>query len=118
VPFNRSFIDERSSRSQKTGPGSRGGNWHDPAYRAEYHRAWRRGNPEYRERERLRAARRRAVARGEDPTLLVMSPGFPKPLPQPAAHCECSSCSCRYEVVLVCGFCMQGYHTEATSEHT
>jgi hypothetical protein len=36
------------------GPGSRGGHWHDPAYRAAYFRRWRTEHPQYREDERRR----------------------------------------------------------------
>lgn len=49
----------RSSRSIPTGPGSRGGHWHEPERRAAYFRAWRAAHPEYRERERERKQRRR-----------------------------------------------------------
>lgn len=49
----------RSSRSIPTGPGSRGGTSHTPAY----WRAWRRNHPDYRERERTRSIRRRLLLR-------------------------------------------------------
>jgi hypothetical protein len=50
-----------SPRNEPTGPGSRGGHWHDPEYRRAYWRAWRAAHPEYRERE----ARRRAALKRE-----------------------------------------------------
>lgn len=55
----------RSSRSTSTGPGSRGGQWHDPAFRAAYWRKWRREHPEYRERERRRMLLNKAIRRLE-----------------------------------------------------
>ena len=53
----------RSSRNRSTGPGSRGGHWHEPAFRAAYWRAWRRTHPDYRARERTRSIRKRLIAR-------------------------------------------------------
>lgn len=103
----------QSSRNATTGPGSRGGRWHDPEYRREYGRAWRAAHPEYREREALRLARRRALERGEDPTVVTEPPRFPRPTPLPAVACACS-CGCAAEVVTVCGFCRDGAHA-ATS---
>jgi hypothetical protein len=96
------------------GPGSRGGQWHDPEYRTAYHRAWKRSHPEYRERERLRMARKRAQDRGNDPADIVLSPSFPRPLPLPAMLCSCDSCSCASPVVAVCGFCRDGLHEAAS----
>lgn len=52
----------RSSRSTPTGPGSRGGRWHDPEFRRDYQRAWRRAHPDYeRERQPRKRLRRRQV---------------------------------------------------------
>lgn len=85
-----------------TGPGSRGGRWHDPEYRRAYHRAWRAAHPEYREREALRLARKRS---GDD------ARPFPRPLPDPAESCACP-CGCGETVVVVCGFCRDGMHGE------
>jgi hypothetical protein len=45
------------------GPGSRGGNWHDPEYRRAYWRRWRAAHPEYRERESRRRLLQHAEAR-------------------------------------------------------
>ena len=89
-----------------TGPGSRGGSWQDPDYRRAYHRAWRAAHPEYREREKLRRARSRA----RDSSV------FPegRKLPLSAVHCVCE-CGCRESVVVVCGFCRDGQHTEEAS---
>lgn len=53
----------RSSRSVPTGPGSRGGHWHEPEYRAAYFRRWRREHPEYVEREKRRGLLNKALAR-------------------------------------------------------
>lgn len=92
-----------------TGPGSRGGQWHDPEYRRAYQRAWRAAHPEYRERERLRRARSR---RGGGPVELVEIPGFPRPLPEPAVACGCP-CGCSSEVPTLCGFCRDGIHEDA-----
>jgi hypothetical protein len=94
-----------SSRSRPTGPGSRGGRWHDPEYRREYARAWRAAHPEYRERERLRRARAKA---GVD---MVTAPSYPRPLPEAAKMCACS-CGCRESVATSCGFCRDGQHQE------
>ena len=46
-----------------TGPGSRGGKWHDPEWRKEYYRLWRKAHPEYRERERQRSLKNKMDAR-------------------------------------------------------
>jgi hypothetical protein len=45
------------------GPGSRGGHWHEPAFRAAYFRRWRQEHPDYREDERLRRLLTHAVTR-------------------------------------------------------
>jgi hypothetical protein len=58
-------VTRRSARSIPTGPGSRGGHWHDPAYRRAYWRAWRAAHPEYREREARRRAETKRAARLE-----------------------------------------------------
>jgi len=42
-----------------TGPGSRGGQWHNPEYRRSYYRRWKHSRPDYQERE----ARRKSDAR-------------------------------------------------------
>jgi len=99
-----------------TGPGSRGGHWHEPGFPAKYQRAWRASAPEYRERERLRSARRRARDNGMDPAGIVALATFPRPLPEPAVTCVCA-CGCRESVVVFCGFCRDGMHgeIEATS---
>jgi hypothetical protein len=88
---------ERSTRSVKTGLGSRGGTTHLPGARAKYYREWRASNPEYREREKLRMSRKR----NKEPTPIT-------PLP-PAIFCQCG-CGCRNEVVTICGFCREGMH--------
>ena len=85
------------------GPGSRGGHWHEPGYRAAYHRAWRAAHPDYRERERLRSARRR------NPEVMD-PPHYPRPLPVSTRPCACP-CGCSVEIV-VCGFCAAGLHEE------
>jgi hypothetical protein len=54
---------KRSSRSIPTGPGSRGGRWHDPEFRSLWYQAWRRNHPDYRERERTRMIRARLLLR-------------------------------------------------------
>lgn len=46
-----------------TGPGSRGGRYLTREQRAAYYRAWRAAHPEYRERERRRSLRNKALAR-------------------------------------------------------
>lgn len=51
----------RSSRNTPTGPGSRGGRWHDPEFRKAYWRQWRAEHPEYRERERQRRLKQRII---------------------------------------------------------
>lgn len=102
-----------SSRSIPTGPGSRGGHYHDPDYRREYHRAWRAAHPDYREREALRRARKRAQEAGQDPADILEAPRFPRPLPRPIANvpCECPDCSCSNTVpVVACGMCLSGLH--------
>ncbi len=91
------------------GPGSRGGHWHDPEFRRIYHRLWRAAHPEYRERERLRRARGRAIERREDPAGIVVAPDATRPLPEPAVTCVCT-CGCREQVVVFCGFCREGLH--------
>jgi hypothetical protein len=53
----------RSSRSIPTGPGSRGGTFHDPVARAAYYRAWRARHPEYVERDRRRRLLGHNIAR-------------------------------------------------------
>ena len=53
----------RSSRSTPTGPGSRGGHWHEQEYRRAYFRAWRKAHPEYQERERRRSLLNKAIDR-------------------------------------------------------
>lgn len=93
-----------------TGPGSRGGRWHDPAFRRYYYRRWRAGHPEYREREALRRARGRAIDGGRDPAGIGAA-AFPRPLPEPAVTCVCA-CGCREAVVVFCGFCREGMHAE------
>ena len=78
-----------------TGPGSRGGRWHEPEYRRLYYRAWRAAHPDYREREALRRARARAAERGEDTTLVVGTSRLApwELLPLAAAPCVCP-CHC------------------------
>ena len=91
-----------------TGPGSRGGTYHLPGVAAAYSRAWRAAHPEYRERERLRSARKRARDHGSDPADIAVAPAFPRPLPVAAVACICP-CGCRNEVpVVACGFCLMG----------
>jgi hypothetical protein len=90
------------------GPGSRGGHWHEDEYRAKYHRAWRAGHPEYREREALRRGRERARRNG-DPADISVVATYPRPLPEPAVTCVCA-CGCREPVVVFCGFCRDGMH--------
>ena len=93
-----------------TGPGSRGGQWHDADYRREYHAAWRAAHPEYREREALRRARQRARVAGTDPADILVPARYPRPLPVAAVACICP-CSCVNEVpVVACGFCLMGEH--------
>jgi hypothetical protein len=45
------------------GPGSRGGSWHRPEFRAAYWRRWRQAHPEYRDRERQRLLLAHALTR-------------------------------------------------------
>jgi hypothetical protein len=52
----RSFLNDRSSRNIPTGPGSRGGQWHDQEFRRAYFRTWRANHLEYRRREVERRA--------------------------------------------------------------
>jgi hypothetical protein len=103
-----------SARSIPTGPGSRGGRYHDPEYRKAYHRAWRAAHPDYREREALRKARKRAQDAGEDPARILVPATFPRPLPRPDADAPCScDCNCSNHVpVVVCGMCLTGLHEE------
>jgi hypothetical protein len=97
-----------STRSIATGPGSRGGRWHEQEYRNAYHRAWRAAHPEYLERERLRRARKR-VTEG-DAADIVEPPTFPRPLPVSDHRCPCA-CGCEERVpVVACGFCIMGEH--------
>lgn len=102
--------DKPMANRLPVGDGSRGGRWHDPEYRREYHRAWRAAHPEYRERERLRRARAR---RPGEPVELIDIPGLPRPLPEPATACGCP-CGCKSEVPTLCGFCRQGIHEETS----
>jgi hypothetical protein len=96
-----------------TGPGSRGGKWHNPEYRRAYYRCWRRAHPEYNERERLRMSRTRKLRtteRSGDPVdTLATARTFPRPLPLAVARCACG-CSCEEVVVNVCGWCRDGEH--------
>jgi hypothetical protein len=93
-----------------TGPGSRGGRWHEPEFRRIYHSAWRASHPEYREREALRRATSRSSARGDiAPSRLAFGT-----LPEPAVTCVCA-CGCREPVVVFCGFCSEGMHQEASA---
>lgn len=46
-----------------TGPGSRGGRWHDKTYRSAYFAAWRKAHPEYVERDNQRRLRTHAFTR-------------------------------------------------------
>ena len=102
---------KRSRRSTLSGPGSRGGTYHLPGVRAAYGRAWVAAHPLYRERERLRLLRRRAIARGEDPSLVFLPVRVLGSLPLAASLCLCP-CGCREEVVVECGMCAQGLHPE------
>ena len=93
-----------------TGPGSRGGHWHEPAFRSAYHRTWRAAHPDYREREALRRLIARSSARGDiAPTRLT-----PGQLPEPAVSCVCG-CGCREAVVVLCGWCRDGQHAEESA---
>lgn len=90
------------------GPGSRGGQWHDPEFQARYHREWRAAHPEYRERERERARARRL--RGE-----VRHVAPANVIPVLTAPCACPDCRCRNTVpVVACGMCLSGLHEEQT----
>ena len=93
-----------------TGPGSRGGRWHEPAFRRIYHAAWRAAHPDYREREAARQSIKRSSARGD----LAPSRLAPGSLPEPAVTCVCE-CGCREPVVVFCGFCREGQHEEETA---
>ena len=93
-----------------TGPGSRGGHWHEPRFRRLYHSAWRAAHPEYREREALRRMNARAAARGD----VAPSRLAPGGLPESAVPCVCE-CGCREAVVVVCGFCREGQHQEESA---
>ena len=71
-----------SSRSHPSGPGSRGGHWDDPMYRAGYAAGWRKGNPAYRAKERLRKAelrRARALVRDRARVDKLIRMALPKP---------------------------------------
>lgn len=93
-----------------TGPGSRGGRWHDPEYRRAYHRAWRASHAEYRDRDNVRRMNGKAAARGD----IAPSRLAPGELPEPAVSCVCG-CGCRERVVVFCGFCREGQHAEEAS---
>ena len=112
-PLPRFRVEQRGPTGGNrlpTGPGSRGGAWGDPEYRRAYHRAWRAAHPEYREREVLRMARRRAREQGNDPAGIAVAPRFPRPLPRPVTACDCP-CGCAETIVLnACGFCITGLH--------
>ena len=98
-----------------TGPGSRGGRWHLPAFRRAYHRAWRAAHPEYREREKLRRFRERARRNGDSSAdIETVSPANPRPLPEPTVTCVCD-CGCQERVVVFCGWCRDGQHREETA---
>jgi len=93
-----------------TGPGSRGGRWHEPEFRRIYHQRWRAAHPEYRERDNLRRATVKASARGDAaPSRLVAGE-----LPEPTVTCVCD-CGCRERVVVFCGFCREGQHAEESA---
>jgi hypothetical protein len=113
----KAVADEGQAMANRmpTGPGSRGGRWHDKEYRRAYHRAWRAANPDYREREKLRRARKRAERNGDPATAAVSTTSSCRPLPLPAVTCGCADCGCREEVVVACGFCRDGLHREARS---
>jgi hypothetical protein len=98
-----------------TGAGSRGGRWHDPEFRRAYYRAWRAAHPEYREREKLRRARKRAERNGDPATTAVPATASCRPLPLPAINCGCPDCACSEAVVVTCGFCRDGIHGEEKS---
>lgn len=102
---------EPMSNRLPTGPGSRGGRWHDPKFRRIYHQKWRAANPEYREREKIRRARGKANV-AHDPAGTVVADST-RLLPERAIFCSCG-CDCREAVVVVCGFCREGQHREAS----
>jgi hypothetical protein len=54
---------ERMSNRLPVGPGSRGGHWHEPLFRAAYFRRWRASHLEYRLRERQRMLLNHAMTR-------------------------------------------------------
>lgn len=90
-----------SSRSTSSGPGSRGGHYHEPAFRLWYHRTWRALHPEYRERERLRRYRARHGSESQ------AAPAGPVPGAVPCAcYCACGEIVTR----VVCGFCAKEMH--------
>jgi hypothetical protein len=45
------------------GPGSRGGQWHEPEFRRAYWRKWRAEHPEYRDREKQRSLLNKGITR-------------------------------------------------------
>ena len=95
---------KRSSRSVPTGPGSRGGPWHEREFRNEYRRRWRLLHPEYRERERLRRYRARHGAEAAFSAARLAA--VPSAVP-----CACLECMSQSIVTLVlCGFCRVGVH--------
>jgi hypothetical protein len=98
-------LNRPMSNRLPTGPGSRGGQWHDPEYRRIYYRAWRAAHPEYRKREVLRIQRKR---KEYDPVPPVGA--VPREPMAPAVSCGCTECDCPSEVPTVCGFCRQGLH--------
>jgi hypothetical protein len=108
----------RSIRSTPTGPGSRGGQYHEEEFRRAYHRTWRSTHPEYRERDLLRLVRRRAKLRGEDPALILAPNTIPRYSAKSRKIC-CCSCKCQEVIVsygdaiqYFCGFCLGGLHRE------
>ena len=50
-------------RNTPTGPGSRGGHWHEPEFRRAWHNAYRKEHPEYAERDYQVKRERRRQAR-------------------------------------------------------
>lgn len=107
-PLGSLSMGRLSSMSEPTGPGSRGGSWHVSEYRRSYYRLWRQRHPEYRDRERLRRARSRAVAAGRDPSLVTLAPRVQ--LGTTGVLCACG-CGCQNELaVVLCGMCYGGSH--------
>ena len=53
----------QSPRNQPTGPGSRGGHWHEPLFRAGYFAGYRAGQVAYHASELWRMAQRRRTLR-------------------------------------------------------